>query len=86
MMSIGPVQVVLFAFDRIDQFKGEILAELLKLRGRGVVRLIDAFLAVKRESGEIEAMETSDLTEAERAEFGQIIGLLLGLGSEAIVD
>lgn len=85
-MAVGPIQVVLFGFDRIDQFKGEILRELLKLRGRGVIRLIDAFVAIKRESGEIEAVEMSDLTDTEKAEFGQVIGALLGLGPEAVSD
>lgn len=85
-MAVGPIQVVLFGFDRIDQFKGEILTELLKLRGRGVIRLIDAFIAIKRESGEIEAVEMSDLTETEKAEFGQVIGALLGLRPEAVSD
>ena len=46
-MTIGPVQVIIFGFDRTDQFKGEVLEELSNLRGRGLIRLIDLFLAVK---------------------------------------
>ena len=50
-MTVGPIQVIVFGFDRIDQFRGQIVEELGKLRGRGLIRLIDLFLAVKDASG-----------------------------------
>ena len=78
-MTIGPVQVIIFGFDRTDQFRGEVLEELANLRGRGLIRLIDLFLAVKNPSGEVTAAEMNDLTEEESVEFGQVIGKLLGV-------
>ena len=45
-MTIGPIQVIAFSFDRTDQFRGEVLDELGRLRGRGLIRLIDLLLAV----------------------------------------
>ncbi len=78
-MTVGPVQVIIFGFDRTDQFRGEVLEELINLRGRGLIRLIDLFLAVKNPSGEVIAAETNDLTEQESVEFGQVIGKLLGV-------
>ena len=51
-MTVGPVQVIVFGFDRTDQFRGEVLEELANLRGRGLIRLIDLFLAIKDASGE----------------------------------
>lgn len=89
-MAVGPVQVILFGFDRTDQFRGEVLEELANLRGRSLIRLIDLFLAIKQPSGEVVAAEMNDLTEEESVEFGQVIGKLLGLpgmhGGEAAAE
>ncbi len=78
-MTVGPVQVLVVGFDRTDQFRGEVLEELASLRGRGLIRLIDLFLAIKQPSGEVTAMEMNDLSEEETVEFGRVIGKLLGL-------
>jgi len=80
-MSVGPVQVIFFGFDRTDQFRGEVLEELANLRGRGLIRLIDLFVALKDASGEIVAVELNDLTEQESVEFGQVVGKLLGVSN-----
>jgi uncharacterized membrane protein len=89
-MTVGPVQVIVFGFDRTDQFRGEVLEELANLRGRGLIRLIDLFVALKQHSGEVSAVEMNDLTEEESIEFGQVIGKLLGMpglqGSEASAE
>jgi len=78
-MTVGPVQVIFFGFDRTDQFRGEVLEELASLRGRGMIRLIDLFVALKDDSGEIIAVELNGLTEEESVEFGQVVGKLLGV-------
>lgn len=85
-MTIGPIQVIAFGFDRTDQFKGEVLEELASLRGRGLIRLIDLFVAIKEPTGEITAVEMNDLTEDESVEFGRVIGHLLGLGDVQVQD
>lgn len=85
-MEIGPIQVIVFGFDRDDQFRGEILAELLHLRGRGVIRLIDAFVARKSGDGQIQAMEMEGLSEAETAVFGRVLGKFLGVDEVAVGD
>ena len=77
-MTIGPVQVIIFGFDRTDQFKGEVLAQLASLRGRGLIRLIDLFVAVKNPAGEVTAVELNDLTEEESVESGQLSVSYLG--------
>jgi uncharacterized membrane protein len=77
-MTVGPVQIIIFGFDRIDQFRGEILQELSALRGRGLIRLIDIFLAVKDESGQVKAKEMTGLTQEETVEFGNVVSKLLG--------
>jgi uncharacterized membrane protein len=78
-MSIGPIQVWFFGFERTDQFRGEVLEELTSLRGRGLIRLIDLFLAVKEPGGKVVAAETNDLTADETVEFGKVIGMLVGV-------
>ena len=78
-MTVGPIQIIVFGFERTDQFRGEVLEELYNLRNRGLIRLIDLLLAMKTPAGEIIAKETNDLTEEESVEFGQVIGKLLGV-------
>jgi uncharacterized membrane protein len=78
-MTIGPIQVIVFGFDRVDQFRGEVVAELASLRGRGLVRLIDLLVAVKNADGGVTALEANDLSEQESAEFGRVLGQLLGV-------
>jgi uncharacterized membrane protein len=80
-ITIGPVQVIIFGFDRTDQFRGEVLKELTSLRGRGLIRLLDLFVALKRKSGEIVAVEMNDLTEEESVEFGSVVSKLLGVSN-----
>jgi hypothetical protein len=82
-VTIGPVQVIVFGFERTDRFRGEIVAELANLRGRGLVRLVDLFVAIKEPSGELVMAEMDDLTGEEASEFGAVVGKLLGLGSDS---
>jgi hypothetical protein len=79
-MTIGPIQVIVFGFDRTDQFKGEILEELRSLRSRGMIRVIDVFLAKKAEGGGLSSTELSWLSEEEKKEFGSVIRKLLEVG------
>lgn len=76
-MRVGPVQIIVFGFERTDQFRGEVLEELSNLRSQGLIRLIDLFLAMKDSGGQIYAGEMNDLTQEEFAEFGRVIGKLL---------
>jgi uncharacterized membrane protein len=78
-MRVGPIQVIVFGFDRTDQFRGEVLDELANLRGQGLIRLIDLFVAVKEPDGGLTSVEMNDLTEEESVEFGRVISSLLGL-------
>lgn len=83
-MSVGPIQVIVFGFARDDQMRGEALAELLHLRGRGVIRLIDAFMARKRLDGQVEAVEIEGLSDEESADFGRVLGKFLGVDQVAV--
>ena len=80
-MAIGPVQLIVLGFKHPD-FRGEIIAELEKLRESDTVRVIDALAVYKDAEGEIEVAHLSNLTADEAVEFGSKVGALIGLGIE----
>jgi hypothetical protein len=78
-MSLGPVQLLVVAFDRPD-FSGEVLAELERLRGSDVVRVIDLLVVHKGADGVVQRLHHSDLTAGEADGAGAVVGALIGLG------
>jgi uncharacterized membrane protein len=76
------MQLVVIGFAPDAQFRGDIIRELTALRGRGVVRLIDAMFIRKDADGKINAaVHESDLTLHERELLGAIVGGILGLAA-----
>jgi hypothetical protein len=68
-------------FDHPD-FRGEILAELERLRDNDAVRVIDALAVYKDAEGEFEVAELGGHPGMEAAEFGLLVAALVGLGIE----
>lgn len=81
LADFGPVQMWSFVFDG-NQFKGEILPELERLKKAQVIRLIDLLLVRKDSTGAIAILTASDLDWEEASSFGALIGALLGWGAE----
>ena len=79
-MSIRPVQLLVVGFAG-GEFKGEIMAVLDDLRDRDVIRLVDMAFVRKDEQGDLVMIERSDLSEDEAAEFGAVVGALIGFGA-----
>lgn len=79
-MSFGPVQILVIGFDH-PEFKGEIRAELERLRDDDVVRLIDLLVVRKDDDGNIEKVQQSDLSQEELEDFGAVVGALIGVGA-----
>jgi uncharacterized membrane protein len=79
LMAIGPVQLLVLGFQNPD-FRGEILAELDRLKENDVVRVIDGLAVYKDANGEVTVLERSDLSDEEAAEFGAVVGALIGAG------
>jgi hypothetical protein len=77
-MSLGPVQLLVVAFDRPD-FSGEVLAELERLRGSNVVRVIDLLVVHKGADGVVQRLHHSDLSAGEADGAGAVVGALIGL-------
>src|SRR4051812_11355024 len=82
-MTLGPVQVVVLGFDEPD-FRGQMLAEINRLRESDVVRLIDLIVVRKHEDGTVEHVHRSDLTPDQAEEFGATVGALLGFGAAGL--
>jgi uncharacterized membrane protein len=79
-MTMGPVQLLVVGFEGED-FKGEILAELDRLRENDIVRLIDLAFVRKDADGKVEKMMRSDLAPEEAEAFGAVVGALIGFGA-----
>jgi uncharacterized membrane protein len=78
-MAIGPVQLVVLGFVEPD-FRGEVIAELERLRETDMIRVIDAVGVYKHADGELEVKHFSNLTPDESVELGATVGALVGLG------
>jgi DNA-binding CsgD family transcriptional regulator len=50
----GPLQVIAVSFSPGSDFQGRVLAEVDRLQGRGVLRLLDVMFVAKNEDGTIE--------------------------------
>jgi uncharacterized membrane protein len=81
LADFGPVQMWSFVFDG-NQFKGEILPELERLKKAHVIRLVDLLLVRKDSTGAVATLTASDLEWEEASSFGALIGALLGWGAE----
>ena len=77
-MAMGPVQVLVIGFDDPD-FRGEILAEVERLRQDDIVRLIDVVVVKKTKDGDLEKFSQKDVEASE--EFGALAGALIGIGA-----
>jgi uncharacterized membrane protein len=77
--EIGPVQILTIAFDG-SHFKGEILPELERLKTLGLIRVIDLLLIRKDSTGAAATLTATDLDWEEAADFGAMVGSLIGWG------
>jgi uncharacterized membrane protein len=79
-MERGPVQILVVGCAD-DGFARDILPELLRLRDRSLIRLIDVDFMSKDEAGNLTRMELAALTPAESERFGTLVGALVGPGA-----
>jgi uncharacterized membrane protein len=77
--EFGPVQILTVAFDG-SHFKGEILPELERLKTLGLIRIIDLLLIRKDSTGAAATLTATDLDWEEAADFGAMVGGLVGWG------
>ena len=73
---MGPLEFLVIGFPG-NKFRGEILPELVALRAKGIIRMIDVSLIRKDEEGKAVVMEFSDLKGEEAEAFGPFAGDLV---------
>ena len=78
--SYGPIQMLAVAFDG-NEFRGELLPELDRLKRKRIIRIIDLLFVRKDADGNVMTMTASDLDFDEATAFGSWIGALAGLGA-----
>jgi hypothetical protein len=78
-VSAGPIQLVLVGFETTDGFRGEIARELADLRGRGMIRVLDARLFHRAESGRLTEVDLNPILADPPGEPGNAIAHLLGV-------
>lgn len=75
--DLAPIQMLVVAFPD-NQFKGEILPELERLKRRQIVRILDMLIVRKDGLGNVMVSTASDLDWEEATSFGSYIGALAG--------
>ena len=81
-MERGPVQVVVVGFAD-EEFAGEILPELRRLRGGTMIRLLDVIFVSKDEDGYMTTMDVRHAADGEWSDFGETVGALIGFGAHS---
>jgi hypothetical protein len=76
---VGPLQIVIVGFETTERFRGEIARELLDLRGRGMIRVLDARLFHKSHDGDLTEVDLGPLLAERPANGGNPVARLLGV-------
>jgi hypothetical protein len=83
-MPVGPLQIVLVGFETTERFRGEIAREIADLRGRGVIRVLDARLFHRAPSGELTEVDLNPLlAEPQDHALAHLLGANGGGGNGA---
>jgi DNA-binding NarL/FixJ family response regulator len=77
----GPLQVIAVGFGPGSDFEGRVLAEVGRLQGRGVLRLVDLLFMAKNEDGEIETVAVGGDDD-----FGALLSGIIPLDGAALVE
>jgi hypothetical protein len=76
----GPLQVIAMSFGPGSDLHGRVLAEVDRLQGRGVLRLLDLLFVSKREDGTIERTVIGD------DDFGALLSRIVPLGGAGLAE
>ena len=60
-VSVGPLQLVLVGFETTERFRGDIAREMGQLRGRGLLRVLDARLLHRADDGKLTEVDLNPL-------------------------
>jgi hypothetical protein len=76
--SYGPLQMLLVGFETTERFRGEIVRELLDLRGRGMIRVLDARFMYRERDGTMTEVDLGPLLADRPHDDADPIARLLG--------
>jgi hypothetical protein len=77
--AYGPLQIVILGFETTERFQGEAARELLDLRGRGLIRVLDARYFHRAEDGALTEVDLGLLLAGPAAERANPVARLLGV-------
>jgi hypothetical protein len=77
--GVGPLQLVLVGFETTERFRGDIAREVLDLRGRGMIRVLDARLLHRAADGDLTEFDIGPLLAERDDERPNPIARLLGV-------
>ncbi len=77
----GPLQVIAVSFGPGADFEGRVLAEVDRLQGRGVLRLLDVLFVAKQEDGTIRQLVVGD-----DEDFGALLASVVPLDGAGLVE
>jgi hypothetical protein len=66
MSEVGPLQIVVVGFETTERFRGDIARELGALRGRGVIRVLDARLFHRSPDGRLTEVDLGPVLDTEQ--------------------
>jgi uncharacterized membrane protein len=83
--QMGPVEIIVIGFPE-QKFTGEVAPALADLVESGLVRLIDLIFVTKDESGDVAAVELTEVDDEVREAFTPVLDELTGLVSEEDIE
>jgi hypothetical protein len=61
LAGMGPLQIVVVGFESTERFRGDIAREIGRLRGRGLLRVVDARLMHRADDGKLTEVDLNPL-------------------------
>lgn len=77
-MTLGPLEYIVIGF-RGNKFDGSIARELGKVVENGTIRIVDALMVVKAETGDVAVVEIDAKSDPRFASFAGLLGNSLAL-------
>jgi hypothetical protein len=84
--AVGPLQLLIVGFETLDRLRGDIARELRDLRGRGLVRVLDARLVSRDAEGALTEVDLNQLIGEPVLSAERPAAHLLGLNGAGHLD
>src|SRR5215208_1838040 len=85
-LSFGPLQLLVVGFPDLDHFTGRIAREMASLRGRGMIRVVDARMLSRHPDGTLTETDLNAVIGEEAGSAYRPVAHLFGLNGHAEVN